>query len=34
MMMGLDTLGAGPVKVAGIDGEELVLVFVGSDTFA
>lgn len=34
MMMGLETLGAGPVKVVGTDGEELVLVLFGSDAFA
>ena len=33
-MMGLKTLGAGPVKIVGVDGEELVLVLVGSDAFA
>ena len=39
MMMGLETLGAGPVNVVGVGGEELVLLslvveLVGSDAFA
>ena len=34
MTMGLETLGAGPVEVVGVDGEELVLVLIGSDAFA
>lgn len=39
MMKGLETLGAGPVNIVGVGGEELVLLslvvaLVGSDAFA